>query len=112
MPIVFVWVEPHLYTPLDRKRKRDEDPRSLRRARDIEANGRVSVVADRWDEDWSLLEWVRVDGTAEIIESGPERDLAAAALLAKYPQYADLPLEGRPVVKVTAERVTEWPSGD
>ncbi len=109
MPVVFVWVEPHLYTPLDRKRKRSGDPRALRRAKDIEANGRVSVIVDRWDEDWSRLEWVRVDGTAEILDEGAERDLAAAALLVKYPQYHELPLEACPVVKVTAERVTEWP---
>lgn len=106
---MFVWVEPHLYTPLDRKPKRSEDPRALRRARDIEANGRVSVVVDHWDEDWAELAWVRVDGTAEIIDGGAERDLAAASLLAKYPQYHDLPLEACPIVKVTAERVTEWP---
>ncbi|CAN5149448.1 hypothetical protein BH18CHL2_BH18CHL2_07540 [soil metagenome] len=109
MPIVFVYEDPALYTPLDRKPKQHDDPRTLRRARDIEANGRVSVVVDRWDEDWSRLEWVRIDGTAEILEAGDERDRAAAALSAKYPQYAELPLEGRPIVKVTAERVTEWP---
>ena len=67
------------------------------------------MVVDRWDEDWSRLEWVRVDGTAEILDEGAERDLAAAARLAKYPQYHELPLEACPVVKVTAERVTEWP---
>ena len=44
-------MDPYLYTPLDRKRKRSGDPRDLRRAKDIEANGRVSVVIDRWDED-------------------------------------------------------------
>ena len=109
MPIVFVYEEGVLYTPLDRKAKQQEDPRSLRRVRDIEANGRVSVVVDHWDEDWSRLEWVRLDGTAEILEGGAERDRAATALVAKYPQYADLPLEGRPIVKVSVERVTEWP---
>ena len=109
MPIVFVYEDPVLYTPLDRKPKQHGDPRALRRARDIEANGRVSVVVDRWDEDWTGLAWVRVDGTAEILDGGDERDRAAAALAAKYPQYGTLPLEGCPVVKVIAERVTEWP---
>ncbi|MGH2498521.1 MAG: pyridoxamine 5'-phosphate oxidase family protein, partial [Candidatus Limnocylindria bacterium] len=33
VPIVFVWSDPVLYTPLDRKPKRARDPRALRRAR-------------------------------------------------------------------------------
>ena len=107
VPIVFVWAEPHLYTPLDRKPK-SVALGELQRARDIEMNGRVSVVVDEYAEDWSRLAWVRVDGTAEILESGEERDRAAAALTEKYPQYRTLTLDGCPIVKVTAERVSEW----
>jgi PPOX class probable F420-dependent enzyme len=108
VPIVFVWLEPHLYTPLDRKPKREDDWHALRRVRNIETNGRVSVVVDRYDEDWARLEWVLLEGTAEILESGPERDRAVAALEAKYAQYRSLSLEGCPVVKVTVEKRTAW----
>src|SRR5438093_321184 len=53
VPIVFVWRDRVLYTPLDRKPKRDDDWHALRRVRNIETNGRVAIVVDRYDEDWA-----------------------------------------------------------
>jgi len=111
VPIVFVWTDDVLYTPLDRKPKRDDDWHALRRVRNIETNGRVAIVVDRYDEDWSHLAWVMVEGVATILESGAERDAAAALLLAKYAQYEQLPLESRPIVRVEIERSSEWSSG-
>jgi PPOX class probable F420-dependent enzyme len=111
VPIVFVWHDDVLYTPLDRKPKRDDDWHALRRVRNIETNGRVAIVVDRYDEDWSRLAWVMVEGVATILESGDERDGAAALLVAKYAQYETLPLEGRPIVRVEIERASEWSSG-
>ena len=111
VPIVFVWRDDILYTPLDRKPKRDDDWHALRRVRNIETNGRVALVVDRYDEDWTHLAWVMVDGVATILESGEERDAAAALLVAKYAQYEKLPLEGRPIVRVEIERASEWSSG-
>jgi PPOX class probable F420-dependent enzyme len=110
VPIVFVWEEPLLYTPLDRKPKRDDDWHALRRVRNIETNGRVAVVVDRYSEDWSQLAWVLLEGVATILESGEERDSAAMLLLAKYAQYEKLPLEGRPIVRMQIERSVEWSS--
>jgi PPOX class probable F420-dependent enzyme len=108
VPIVFAFEDPYLYTPIDRKPKSVEDWRELRRVRNIEANGRVSIVVDEYAEDWSDLVWARVDGTAEILTSGSDRDKAARLLEAKYPQYTKLPLSDAPIVRVTIERVSEW----
>lgn len=108
VPIVFAFEAPYLYTPIDRKPKSVDDWRELRRVRNIEANGRVSVVVDEYAEDWTELVWVRVDGTAEILTSGADRDRAVRLLEAKYPQYAKLPLENAPIVRVTIERIAEW----
>ena len=110
VPIVFVWTNDVLYTPLDRKPKRDDDWHALRRVRNIETNGRVAIVVDRYDEDWSRLAWVMVEGVATILESGEERDGAAALLNEKYSQYETLSLEGRPIVRVSIERASEWSS--
>jgi PPOX class probable F420-dependent enzyme len=110
VPIVFVWQESVLYTPLDRKPKRDDDWHALRRVRNIETNGRVAVVVDRYDEDWSRLAWVLLEGVATILETGEERDAAAALLRGKYAQYETLPLAGRPIVRVAIERASEWSS--
>jgi PPOX class probable F420-dependent enzyme len=109
VPIVFVWCEGVLYTALDRKPKRDDDWHALRRVRNIETNGRVAVVVDRYDEDWSRLAYVLLEGVATILESGEERDAAAALLIEKYRQYAEVSLDGRPVVRVAVERAVEWP---
>jgi PPOX class probable F420-dependent enzyme len=111
VPIVFVWRDNVLYTPLDRKPKRDDDWHALRRVRNIETNGRVAIIVDRYDEDWSRLGWVMVEGVATILERGEARDSAAALLLAKYAQYETLPLDGRPIVRVEIERASEWSSG-
>jgi PPOX class probable F420-dependent enzyme len=111
VPIVFVCIDDVLYTPLDRKPKRDDDWHALRRVRNIETNGRVAIVVDRYDEDWSRLAWVMVEGVATILESGEARDSAAALLVAKYAQYETLPLDGRPIVRVEIERASEWSSG-
>jgi len=111
VPIVFVWRAGLLYTPLDRKPKREDDWHALRRVRNIETNGRVAIVVDRYDEDWSRLAWVMLEGIATILETGEERDAAATLLRDKYPQYETLSLDGRPIVRVDIERESEWSSG-
>ena len=108
VPIVYVIEDERLYFPLDRKPKREDDWHMLRRVRNIETNGRVAIVVDRYEEDWSKLAWVLVEGIATIIETGEERDRAARALATKYTQYADGALDGRPVVRVVIERTVKW----
>jgi PPOX class probable F420-dependent enzyme len=110
VPIVFVWREGVLYTPLDRKPKREDDWHALRRVRNIETNGRVAIVVDRYDDDWSQLAWVLLEGVATILETGDERDAAAVLLREKYAQYETLSLDGRPIVRVEIERASEWSS--
>ena len=112
VPIVFVWRDDRLYFPLDRKPKRDDDWHLLRRVRNIETNGRVSVVVDRYDEDWMKLAWVLLEGVATILETGDERAEAATALAAKYLQYRGGGLDDRPVVRVVIERTVQWNASD
>ena len=104
-------VRPVLYTPLDDKPKRANDPLTLARVRDILADPRVTVLLDRWDEDWTQLAWLRADGAAAIVDpssSGPEQAAAVAALRERYPQYEHHRLDERPVIRITLERVTDW----
>src|SRR6476646_5733374 len=72
VPICFVVDPEHdtLYSPLDDKPKRTDDPRELARVRDIDARPEVSVLVDRWDEDWTRLAWVRCLGRAAIVDPG------------------------------------------
>ncbi len=109
VPIVFVYDDPHLYTPIDRKPKRVGDWRLLRRVQNVVTNGRASVVVDHWDEDWSRLRYTILEGTADVLESGDERDRAVQLLERKYEQYGSLPLGDAPVIRVTVERRVDWP---
>jgi len=108
VPIVFAYEHPYLYTPIDRKPKRVDDWRRLRRVQNVVTNGRASVVVDVWDEDWSRLRYVLLEGTADVLETGEERDRAIGLLEAKYPQYRSLPLGDAPVIRVTVERRVDW----
>ncbi|MEO8571107.1 MAG: TIGR03668 family PPOX class F420-dependent oxidoreductase [Chloroflexota bacterium] len=110
VPVCFVLdeIDAVLYTPIDDKPKRNDGPRSLARVRDIERDPRVSVLVDRWDEDWANLAWVRCLGTATIEPSGADFPEIIRALRAKYSQYADHGLEARPLIRIAIERVTAW----
>ncbi|MEK7863748.1 MAG: TIGR03668 family PPOX class F420-dependent oxidoreductase [Chloroflexota bacterium] len=111
VPIVFAIQGDVLYFPLDRKPKREDDWHMLRRVRNIETNGRVSIVIDHYEEDWAKLAWVLLEGVATILETDAERDAAANALAQKYPQYQGGALDGRPVVRVVIERAVTWRAG-
>jgi PPOX class probable F420-dependent enzyme len=109
VPIVFAFEERSLFTPIDRKPKSVSDWRELRRIRNIETNGRASVVVDEYDENWSRLAWVRLDGTAQVLTAGDDRQHAVDLLERKYEQYQAMPLGDAPVVRLNVERASEWP---
>jgi PPOX class probable F420-dependent enzyme len=112
VPICFVLdpVGAVLHTPLDDKPKRVHDMRHLARVRDLLARPDVTVLVDRWDEDWTRLAWLRVGGRAALLEpgEGPEHAHVVAALREKYPQYEAHALEARPLIRIAIERVTAW----
>jgi PPOX class probable F420-dependent enzyme len=102
---------PVLWTPLDEKPKAVDDVVHLARVRDIQADPRVTVLADRWGEDWTQLAWIRCNGTASVVEPGAdvrERGAVIAALRGKYPQYVSHDLETRPIIRIAIERTTSW----
>lgn len=105
IPICFAWVPPILYSAIDGKPKRRA---TLRRLRNIVDTGRAAIVVDTWNEDWSKLAYVLVEGPATILTDGIERDEALVLLTAKYPQYDDLPLIDNVVIRVAAERRVSW----
>ena len=110
VPICFVLAADStvLYTPLDDKPKATDDPLALARVRDIAADPRVAILADRWDEDWHRLAWLRAEGRASLLDPGPEHATAVAALRATYPQYATHRLDDRPLIRIEIDRVTTW----
>ena len=109
IPIAFATDGQRLYTPLDEKPKRVE-PRQLKRVRNILVNPRVAVVMDEYDEDWTRLAWVLIQGTAEIVEAGERHEGGVRLLGDKYPQYRNMPVEQRPMVVITPTHITSWGS--
>jgi len=101
-----------LYSPLDEKPKRSPDPHDLARVQDLLVLPEVSLLVDRWSEDWSRLAWLRLHGRGELLEPEPhereEHVAAVVALRAKYPQYAGQDLEHRPIIRMTIDRALSW----
>ena len=101
-----------LYSALDEKPKSVADPRELARVRDVLDRPRVTVLVDRWDEDWTRLAWLRMDGRATLLEptdaGAAEHELALGLLRARYSQYATQRLEVRPVLRIEIDRVVSW----
>ena len=95
-----------IWSPLDEKPKAVDDVRSLARVRDVLARPEVALLIHRWSEDWSQLAWLRLGGTATLVEAIP--DPIIAALRARYPQYADHDLEDRPALRIQLEHATRW----
>ena len=107
VPVCYAFDGRACFSAIDAKPKRVAG-RDLRRVRNIEQNPHVSLVVDRYDEDWSRLAWVLVHGMATVLDRGTEHGRAIARLREKYPQYRTMALEDRPVIRVTVERVSSW----
>ncbi|MGF1507028.1 MAG: TIGR03668 family PPOX class F420-dependent oxidoreductase [Chloroflexi bacterium] len=108
VPIVYVLDESHIYTPIDAKPKRVE-AMQLRRVRNIQAEPRVCLVVDHYEEDWSRLVWVQVRGPAALIEPGEPQHAEAVSLLeAKYPQYGSMLLTNALVIAIGMETISGW----
>ena len=103
VPVCFACVDGEFWIAIDDKPKRTI---RLRRLRNIEENARVSLIFDRYDEDWTRLAYVLVRGTAEIVGRAPEG--VVAALRARYEQYDAMQFEERPAIRVTPDRVVSW----
>jgi PPOX class probable F420-dependent enzyme len=116
VPICFVVAESPrllLYSPLDEKPKRVVDPHDLVRVRDIGRRPEVTLLVDRWSEDWDRLGWLRLRGMADLIEADDtlardEHATAVAALRRKYPQYETQRLESRPLIRIAIESSRSW----
>ena len=106
VPIVFAAGDDRtIYAIADPKPKRGLD---LLRHRNIIANPKVSLLVDHYDEDWEHLWWVRADGSARIVEVGPERDTTIRLLTAKYSQYTTWTTPFGDATVVTIDRLTSW----
>jgi PPOX class probable F420-dependent enzyme len=104
VPIVFALEGDTLYFAVDAKPKRTTN---LQRLKNIAANSAVSVLADHYEDDWTKLWWVRVDGTARVVTDDSEATRAIDLLASRYKQYSPQ-RPGGPVVAIHIDRLTGW----
>ena len=104
VPICFAVVDGFVVSALDHKPKRTGQ---LRRFRDIAESGTATVLVDHYEDDWSTLWWVRLDGEAQVVYEEPRRSLVLAPLISKYAQYGESPPTG-PVIVLTVRATTSW----
>jgi PPOX class probable F420-dependent enzyme len=104
VPICFVVAGEVVYSAVDDKPKRH---RHLQRVSNITATGTASLLVDEYDEDWSRLWWVRLDGKARLVDNAAEAERAIRSLSGKYPQYRAQPPSG-PVLALDVESWIGW----
>jgi PPOX class probable F420-dependent enzyme len=104
VPVCFAVQGDSIVTAVDAKPK---STRRLARLTNVRSEPRVCLLVDRYDDDWSVIWWVRVDGTARVVDGGPELEHAVALLADKYEQYRQTPPSG-PAIVIAAERWTGW----
>jgi PPOX class probable F420-dependent enzyme len=107
VPVCFTYEGGAIYSAIDDKPKRT---RELRRLRNVRENPQASLVIDEWDEDWSRLRWVIVEGRADVLTEGAEFGRAIDQLLVKYEQYRAMRLDRTrgAVVRLAPDRIVAW----
>ncbi len=111
VPIVFARHKDIIWSPVDGKPKSGGE---LARIRNLRKNPKVSLLLDCYEQDWSSLWWIRIEGIANIVEAVSETDahIAAAvrALRRKYVQYQEIPVLRQPatLIAIKPTKMTSW----
>jgi PPOX class probable F420-dependent enzyme len=103
VPVTFAVVDKTVVHAVDHKPKATH---ALARLADLRDDPRASLLVDHYDDDWSVLWWVRADGVARVVEAA-EALAEIEALVTKYPQYAERRPDG-PVVVLDVEQLASW----
>ncbi|GJM16083.1 MAG: hypothetical protein DHS20C13_14100 [Thermodesulfobacteriota bacterium] len=109
VPICFAFDGSFIYSPIDKKPK-SVPTSKLKRIRNILNNPNISFVIDEYLENWSMLNYLIIQGTAEIISEGEEYENSLSILSKKYDQYRKMGLEslGAPVIKIKPDKIISW----
>jgi PPOX class probable F420-dependent enzyme len=112
VPVVFVFDGNHFFIPVDEKRKKAK-PEKLRRIKNIQGNPNVALLIDEYNEDWTRLAFVMIQGIASIMKSRPHADIqvqkALKQLTIKYTQYQRVGT-GEILIRIKPEKVVSWRS--
>jgi PPOX class probable F420-dependent enzyme len=111
VPLCFWFGGTNFYFVIDEKPKRQTGFK-LKRMRNIAANPQVALLIDHYEEDWSQLAYVLVNGHGHVVEDQEEYLLALRHLRDKYPQYRNMALtrENNLMVRIDPVKVHIWGS--
>jgi PPOX class probable F420-dependent enzyme len=107
IPICFVFDGKEFFSPIDEKPKRTA-PMKLKHLRNIAENPAVSLVMDRYEEDWRRLAYVLITGKAKVLFRGKKHERAVRLLRSKYSQYSRMAIDERPMIVITPTRFRCW----
>ena len=117
IPVVFVFDNDCYFIPIDEKTKRSK-PEKLKRAKNIQQNPNVALLIDEYNEDWTKLYFIMIQGKASII-GGKELERnelllferAHKLLSDKYLQYQKIGI-GEYVIMIIPQKVITWNMND
>ena len=115
VPVVFVVDNDNDYyfIPIDEKTKRSR-PENLKRVRNIQENPNVALLIDEYNEDWTKLYFVMIQGKASILggkkleqNEVPLLEQAHKLLRSKYHQYQKISV-GEYLIMIMPQKVIVW----
>ena len=115
VPVVFVFDNDNDYyfIPINEKTKRSR-PENLKRVRNIKENPNVALLIDEYNEDWTKLYFIMIQGKASIIggkkleqDEIPLLEKAHKLLSNKYPQYQNIGI-GKYIIMIIPQKVIAW----
>jgi len=105
VPCCFVLDGDTVFSAVDDKPKSTFD---LVRLDNLRSTGVASLLVDHYEEDWTRLWWIRMDGRGRVAETGDDRERALGLLAAKYEQYRRQ-IPAGPVVVIDVTTWRAWP---
>jgi len=108
VPVVFVFHENSFFIPLDEKVKA-VNARKLKRVKNIEKNPNVTLLIDKYQNDWKKLFFLMIHGKARVIDTKNSKtmDKVHKLLISKYPQYKKIGV-GKSCIEINPKRITYW----
>ena len=108
VPVVFVFHENSFFIPLDDKVK-TVNARKLKRVKNIEKNPNVTLLIDKYQNDWKKLFFLMIHGKATVIDEKNSKlmDKIHKLLISKYPQYKKIGV-GNSCITIQPKKVTFW----
>src|SRR5918911_4555273 len=115
VPVVFAFDNDRdfYFIPIDEKTKRSR-PENLKRVRNIKENPNVALLIDEYNENWTKLYFIMIQGKASIIggkkleqNEVPLLEQARKLLRRKYHQYQKISV-GEYLIMIMPQKVIVW----